>query len=161
MQKMGQRDKFQSSFFFKKKKGLIWGKSKWYAAEFQYILIALNLEPNQNKLYKTLDIWSSDMFNFDFFFRKKGLGIVSPPHFVYDFSRKMFVMLHCFNWLDSILWLPLILKKSGKVCIAIICFPGIDVINSEINLVFLIKLFLYMTKKSRQTFKYRGKKKRF
>ena len=31
------------------------------------------------------------MLNFDFF--KKGLGIVSPPHFVYDFSRKIFFKL--------------------------------------------------------------------
>ena len=29
------------------------------------------------------------MLNFNFF--KKGLRIVSPPHFVYNFSRKMFL----------------------------------------------------------------------
>ena len=29
------------------------------------------------------------MLNFDFL--EKVLGIVSPPHFVYDFSRKMFL----------------------------------------------------------------------
>ena len=28
------------------------------------------------------------MLNFDFL--EKGQGIASPPHFVYDFSRKMF-----------------------------------------------------------------------
>ena len=32
------------------------------------------------------------MLNFDFL--KKGPGIVSTPHFVYDFSRKMFLMLY-------------------------------------------------------------------
>ena len=32
------------------------------------------------------------MFNFDFL--EKGLGIVSPPYFVYDFPRKMLLMLH-------------------------------------------------------------------
>ena len=31
------------------------------------------------------------MLNFNF--SEKGLGLVSPPHFVYDFSRKMFPML--------------------------------------------------------------------
>ena len=36
----------------------------------------------------------------------------------------------------------------------IVCFPGCDVINFEINLIFLIKPFFYMTKKSRQKFKY-------
>ena len=31
-------------------------------------------------------------------------------------------------------------------CIAIICFPSYDVINFEINFIFLIKPFFYMTK---------------
>ena len=35
------------------------------------------------------------MLNFDFL--EKGLGIVSPPHFVYDFSTKMFLMLYSIN----------------------------------------------------------------
>ena len=38
------------------------------------------------------------MLNSDFL--GKGLGIVSPPYFVYDFSRKMFLMLHSINWTD-------------------------------------------------------------
>ena len=32
------------------------------------------------------------MLNFRFL--GKGLGLVFPAHFVYDFSRKMFLMLH-------------------------------------------------------------------
>ena len=32
------------------------------------------------------------MLNFDFL--DKGLGIVSPAHFVYDFSTKMFLILY-------------------------------------------------------------------
>ena len=32
------------------------------------------------------------MLNFDFL--EKGLRIVSPPHFVYDFSRKIFLKLY-------------------------------------------------------------------
>ena len=35
------------------------------------------------------------MLNFDFL--EKGLGIVSPAHFVYDFSTKMSLMLHSIN----------------------------------------------------------------
>ena len=50
----------------------------------------LNLAYNKIKLYKTLDYWG--MLNFDIL--EEGLGIVSPPHFVYDFSRKMFFMLY-------------------------------------------------------------------
>ena len=50
---------------------------------------------NKNKQYKTLDHSSRDMFNFNF--SEKGLGLVSSAHFVYDFSRKMFLMLHSIN----------------------------------------------------------------
>ena len=50
------------------------------------ISIALNLAYSKDKLYRTLDYWSRDMLNFDFL--GKGLGIVSPPYFVYDVSRK-------------------------------------------------------------------------
>ena len=32
------------------------------------------------------------MLNFNFL--EKCLGIVSPPHFEYDFSRKMFLIVH-------------------------------------------------------------------
>ena len=47
------------------------------------------------------------MLNFDFL--EKGLGIVSPPHFAYDFSRKMFHVifyyLNKFHWLIDYLYL--------------------------------------------------------
>ena len=49
------------------------------------------------------------MLNFDFLV--KGLGIVSPAHFVYDFSTKMFLMLYSINF---IAWLPLLLEILGK-----------------------------------------------
>ena len=32
------------------------------------------------------------------YFSEKGLGIVSPPHFVYNFSINFFLMLHSINW---------------------------------------------------------------
>ena len=35
------------------------------------------------------------MLNFDFL--KKGLRIVSPPNFVYDFSRKVFLKSYSIN----------------------------------------------------------------
>ena len=64
---------------------------------------------------------------------QKGLGIVSPPHFVYDFSRKMFFMLYSVNWPNFITWLSLLHGILGNMCNLIICFPGSDVINFEIN----------------------------
>ena len=42
------------------------------------------------KLYQTLDYWSRDMLNFNLSI--KGLGLVSPQNFSYDFSRKIFLM---------------------------------------------------------------------
>ena len=79
------------------------------------------------------------MLNFDFL--DKGLGIVSPAHFVYDFSTKMFLMLYSTNWPYFIAWLPLRLEILGKMCIAIVCHPGCDVMDFEINLIFLMQPF--------------------
>ena len=52
-------------------------------------------------------------------------------------------------------------KMLGNMCIAIVCQPGCDVINFKIDLIFLIDLFLYMTKKSRQKLKYLKNEKSF
>ena len=59
------------------------------------------------------------MLNFDFL--DEGLGIISPAHFVYDFSAKMFFMLCSINLPNFIVWLPLLLEILGNVCIAIVC----------------------------------------
>ena len=81
---------------------LIWGKSKCSAAWFQYISIAHNLGFNKNKLYETLRYWSRNMLSFKF--PEQVLGLVSPPHLAYDFSRKMFFMLYSINWPNFIVW---------------------------------------------------------
>ena len=49
----------------------------------------------------------------------KGLGTVSPAHFVYDFSPKMF-LLYSINRPNFIVWLPLLLEILGNMCIAIV-----------------------------------------
>ena len=53
------------------------------------ISIVLKFAINKNKLYTTLGYWSRDMHNSNF--SEKGLGLVSSPHFMYHFSRKMFL----------------------------------------------------------------------
>ena len=68
------------------------------------------------------------------------------------FSRKMLPMLYSINWPKFNAWLPLLLEISDIMYSAIVCFPGWDVTNFEINLIFLIRLFLYITKKSRRKF---------
>ena len=91
------------------------------------------------------------MLQFDFL--EKSLGIVSPPHLVYDVSIEIFFILHCFNWPNLIAWSSLRHKILGIMYITIVCFPSCNVMNFEINLIFQIKPFLYMSKKSRQKFK--------
>ena len=105
MQKTSRETSSRPSFVFLK--SFMLGKSKWSAARFHYISIALRLAYHRNKLFKTLHYWSRDMFNFDFL--DKGLGIVALTHFVYDFSTKIFLTLYSINWLNFIAWLPLFL----------------------------------------------------
>ena len=116
--------------------------------QYTYCPMALNLAYYKNKLYKTLDYWSRDNLNFDIL--EKGLGIVSSPHFVYDFSIKMFLMLYFIIWPNFIVWWPLLLKILGNMYIGSVCYPVCDVITFEINLAFLIKPFFYLTKQPRQ-----------
>ena len=82
------------------------------------------------------------MHNFNF--PEKGLGLVSPPHFVYDFSRKCFL---CYILSTD--------QISLSDCISIVSLLGCDVIKFE------IKTFRYITKKSRQKLKYLENEKIF
>ena len=41
-------------------------------------------------------------------FLEKVLGLVSPPHFMYDFSRKVFLMFFSINWQNFIPWFLLL-----------------------------------------------------
>ena len=80
-----------------------WGrkpKASGLQLYFNIILIALNLAYNKNKQHKTLDYWSKYMLSFDFL--ENSLGKVATPHSVYDFWRKMLLMLHFINWLNFI-----------------------------------------------------------
>ena len=71
----------------------------------------------------------------------------------------MLFNIYSINWPSFIVWLPLLLEIFGNMCIAIVCWPGFDVINFKTNLTFLIKPFLYMTKMSRQKLKISWKRK--
>ena len=117
------------------------------------------LEIQKKKLYKTLDYWSRDMLNFNF--PEKCLGLASPPHFVYNFWRKMFPKLYSISWLNFIVWLSLLLETLSNMRITIVCWPGCNIIKFETNFIFLIKSFCCKTKKSRQKFKYLENEKSF
>ena len=62
--KLGRETSFRPPFILKK--WLIWSKSNWSAAWFQYFSIALNFGYNKNNLHKTLDYWSRDILSFNF-----------------------------------------------------------------------------------------------
>ena len=52
------------------------------------ILVLINV--GKNKFLNVSEYWPRHMFNFDF--PTKGLGLASPSYFVYDFSRKLFLL---------------------------------------------------------------------
>ena len=58
-------------------------------------------------------------------------------------------------------WSPLLWEISGNMCISIVCEPGCDVMNFEVNLIFLIKPFFLHDKKSGQKLKYLENEKSF
>ena len=66
-------------------------------------------------------------------------------------------MLRSIKWPNIIAWLPF-LEALVNRCIAFVSEPGCDVINFEINLIFLIKPFFDITEKSRQNIKYENEK---
>ena len=68
------------------------------------------------------------MLNFGFL--EKGLGIVYPPHFVYDFSRKLFVMLY--SVLTDQILLPDCLYLLGYWSIRVLQLFFNQVVTSQI-----------------------------
>ena len=73
----------------------------------------------------------------------------------------MFLLLYSINWPDFIAWLPLFPEIYGNICIVIVSFPGCEVINFGIDLVFLIKPLFYMKEKSKKKSKYFENEKNF
>ena len=115
--------------------------------------------------------WKQTVFNFRllieryaqfWFFRKGWEKSFSTTFYVWFFKNNVsHLILYSINWQNFIASLPFFLEILSNMCIAIVCFPGFDVINFENNLIFLIKPFLYMTRKSRQKLKYLENQKSF
>ena len=58
----------------------------------------------------------------------KGLRLVFPSHFLYDFLRTLFLMLYFINWPCFNVWLPLLLQILSNMCLVIICCLVCDAI---------------------------------
>ena len=87
-----------------------------------------------------------------FNFLENGLGIVSLPHFVNDFSREMFLTLYCNDWPVFIARLSLLLEMWVNVSVKFVCWPGCDVVDFRVCHIFLIRPFSCVIKASRQRF---------
>ena len=75
-----------------------------------------------------------------FFLKKKtALELVTLSHFPRNYRRKIFLLLCSINWPNFIVLLPLLCEILGNICIGIAFKPGWDVMNFEVNLIFLIK----------------------
>ena len=83
-------------------------------------------------------------------------------HFPHDFWRKIFILLYSINWRSFIVWLSLLREILGNMCIVIVCWPGCDVMNFEVNFIFLFKpFFLHDQKVMTETWKILRKKRAF
>ena len=89
------------------------------------------------------------MLNFDFL--EKSMRRVSPSHFVHNCHEKYF---SCYIIFSDLIFLSDCLYVLRYWIMRVLVLLGCDTINYEINFIFLIKLFLYFTKKSRQKCKY-------
>ena len=103
---------------------------------------------------KLLEYWSSNLLNF--IFLEKGLGIVSPPNFVFNFFLKKYFSYYILltvqiSFSDFFYFLRYwaIYVCLFVYCLYIVCLQGCGFKNFEINDIFLIRPFFYMNKMSR------------
>ena len=125
----------------------------------QFVFIVCQVESYQNILklsHRPLAFASYKAFSKN----KKGSETSLSSSFSTWFLKKNISHI-IFYWVNSIAWLPFLLEMFGNMCIVIICFPVCNVINFEINLNLFIKLFFYLTKKSRQKCNYLKNEKSF
>ena len=107
-----------------------------------YSLFLLYAKLRDNELYQNQAAERLLLPHIKFFQKTKtGLQLVSLSHFLHYLWRKTFFLLYSINWPIFIFWLSLLRQILGKMCIVIFYLPGCDIINFQINLIFLIKPF--------------------
>ena len=108
--------------------------------EYYRNILRLSCRPLSFALYKAF-----------FFFKKKKAGqeLISLPHFIHDFCRKisLYILLTDQVSLSGCLYFV----RYWVICVVIVCYPGCDVINFEINLIFLIKSFFLHDQSSKNS----------
>ena len=89
---------------------------------------------------------------------KRGLELVSVPHFLYDFWRKIFFLLYSINWTNFTALFLVLLEILGNMCIV---FVHHIFIIFKLIFVFNQAIFFYMPKMLKQKFKYLANEKSF
>ena len=84
-----------------------------------YILFLLfaklrTIESDWNKTANPLLLPHIKLF---FFKKKRGLELVSLPHFLHDFQRKIFLLLYSITWPNFNVWLPLFVRYCA-ICVS-------------------------------------------
>ena len=127
---------FQDPFLKSQNRPYVWVNNvKFYTVCFQCIeswRLSKYIETNLETAY----------FYFRYSFSKKTkrfLKLVYLPHFLDDIWRKMFIWLYCINWLNLFLLMPVLREILWNMCFVIVCQPGFDIENFEINLIVLLK----------------------
>ena len=89
---------------------------------YSLFLLYVQVEVYQSIL--KLKCWPLSLTLYKAFWKiRKGQELFSLPHCLNDFWRKICLMLYSLNWLNFIIWLPLLLEILGKMCVVIICLP--------------------------------------
>ena len=76
-----------------------------------------------------------------FYKKRKRFGTSLFASFSAYFLKKILLLLYYINWPNFIVWLPLLCEILSNMCITIVCKPGCDAMNFEVNLILLIKPF--------------------
>ena len=84
--------------------------------------------------------------------RTRYVELVSSSSFLHFFFEKN--ISRYINWLNFIVWMPLLLEIMGKMGTVTIFFPICDLIDFEINLSLSLSRFPTWPKKSGQKFRY-------
>ena len=140
--------KSSSRHFFKKLKLIIPLNQQ---SEFSHRLVLLF---NQVEDYQTY--WNQSFNHFLllhiklFHKTKKGLELVSLPHFIHHVWKEIFHTLYFINLLNTSLpYYLYFLRHLGIMFIVTVCVPVSEGKNFQVYLGFLIKLFSYITKNVR------------
>ena len=127
MQKIRRANYFQTSLLFKKhlhelkangqhlRFNMYWLSSTWTYKKANSMTFFFYLE----RFFFRLLIQTHAQFDF----LDKGLGLVSPPHFVYAFFRKIFIVSYYIDHTKFVVLLPLLLAILSNMCIVIVSFP--------------------------------------